>query len=518
MSYDIYGQVPDMGGRKTAESDSKNGFADALRMSSATKLTENGAHAFSSTGDALVDLFATIGAMRNGDNSLDRLRAKIDAAWAEDPQLTLRCLFYARDIRGGLGEREIFRKAAYYCAMAHTEEMRKNIQLIPEYGRWDDMFALIGTPLEEDMWAIIRTQLAKDTFNAANGDSDVSLCAKWMPSIDTSSKKTVNLAKYCAIKLGMSQYDYKRYIRFIRKHLRLLEQDMSAKRWSEIDYSKLPSQAHMRHIKAFFRNDEDRYRGYLGKVTKGEAKVNTGTLYPYELVERLHDPFTQEDIEHNKAIETMWDNLPDYVKDGGNVMVVADTSGSMYGRPMAVSTSLAMYFAERNHGPFAGMYMTFSERPEVIEVAKGPLYDRYKQVMHGPWGGNTNLYAVFDFLAYIAYQTECGPEDMPKSIVVITDMEIDRCESVGTARWNTIVDLIAEKYREMGYDMPNLVFWNVASRQDTFLARSDRKGVQMVSGSSASVFETVLELANGMTPYDAVKKVLDAERYQAIKV
>ena len=228
MSYDIYGQVPDMSGRKTAENDSKNTFADALRMSSSTKLTENGAHAFSTTGDAVVDLFATIGALRNGDNSLERLRAKIDAAWAEDPLMTMRCLFYARDIRGGLGEREIFRKAVYYCAMAHTDEMRKNITLIPEYGRWDDLFALIGTPLEENMWRVIRTQLAKDTFNAANGDDDVSLCAKWMPSIDTSSKKTVNLAKYCALNMGMSQYTYKRYIRFIRKHLRLLEQDMCA--------------------------------------------------------------------------------------------------------------------------------------------------------------------------------------------------------------------------------------------------------------------------------------------------
>ena len=517
MSYDIYGQVPDMGGRKTAGNDSKNAFADALRMSSSTKLTENGAHAFSTTGESVVDLFATIGALRNGDNSLERLRAKIDAAWAEDPLMTMRCLFYARDVRGGLGEREIFRKAVYYCAMAHTAEMRKNIQLIPEYGRWDDLFALIGTPLEDDMWALISNQLAMDAHSIDTG-GEVSLLAKWMPSIDTSSKKTVNLAKYCALKLSMTQYTYKRYIRRIRKHLRLLEQDMSAKRWKEIDYQHLPSQAHMRHTKAFFRNDEGRYREYLGSVEKGEAKINAGTLFPYEIVERLHSPLTKEDIERNKALEAMWANLPDYVQNGGNVMIVADTSGSMYGRPMAVSSSLAVYFAERNHGPFAGLYMTFSERPELIEVKGGTLYDRYNQVMDGPWGQSTNLYAVFDFLAYVAVQAKCKRDEMPKSIVIITDMEIDRCESVGTARWNTIVDKIAEKYNELGYDMPNLVFWNVASRQDTFLARGNRKGVQMVSGSSASVFKAVLGFANGMTPYDAVKQVLNAERYSAITV
>ena len=503
-----------------------NVYADALRAVSTCKRTENGANAFSTTNDAVVDLFGTIGAMRNGDNSMERVKEKVDAAWAEDPQLTMRCIFYARDIRGGLGEREIFRKAIYHLAKTHPTEMAKNMPLIPEYGRWDDLFSLIGTPVEDSMWLFVKGQLREDTrkvsVTAPQGGS-ISLLAKWMPSADTSSKRTRELAFYAADKLGMSVYAYKRYIRNLRRHLRLLEQDMSAKNWKEIDYRQLPSQAHMRHVKAFHRNDGERYESYLDAVDKGVVKVNTQTLYPYEIVERIKDDrrygFWVADKDTVRAMETMWKNLPDYVGDGGNVLVVADTSGSMMGRPMDISTSLAIYFAERNKGPFAEMYMTFSDKPQVIQLKNGDsLLDRYEQMIKGPWGQNTDLYRVFDFLIYIATQTKCPPEEMPKAVVIITDMEIDRCERTGQAEWNTIVDQVREYYEHVGYRMPNVVFWNVASRHDTYLARCDYEGVQMVSGSSASVFKAVLGFIDGMTPIEAVRQVLDGERYRQITV
>jgi len=375
------------------------------------------------------------------------------------------------------------------------------------------------------MWLFIKSQLKRDTEIVSstnpNGGS-VSLLAKWMPSADTSSEKTRALARYAAEKLGMNVYTYKRYIRNLRRHINLLERDMSAKNWKEIDYEHIPSQAHMRHTKAFYRNDGERYNAYLDAVNKGEAKVNTGTLYPYEIVERLKKggcySFQAADEDTIKAMETMWKNLPDYVEDGGNVLVIADTSGSMMGRPMETSTSLAIYFAERNKGPFADMYMTFSDRPQMIGLKRGDsLLNRYKQMLKGPWGQNTDLYSVFDFLIYIAKQTECPPEDMPKAIVVITDMEIDRCERTGQAQWNTIVDQVREYYEHAGYRMPNVVFWNVASRHDTYLARCNYRGVQMVSGSSASVFKAVLGFIDGMTPIDAVKQVLNSERYEPIR-
>lgn len=496
-----------------------NIYADTLRTLSTVKRTENGATAFSKTGSAIVDLFGTIGAMRNGDSSMDRVIGLVDAAYAEDPLLTMRTLFYARDVRGGLGEREIFRKAIYYLANKHPEDVLRNMSLIPTYGRWDDLFSLIGTPAEVSMWHLIRGQLEEDKANLAKGEP-VSLLAKWMPSAKTSSKDTMALARYACGKLGMSVYDYKRLIRDLRKAIHLLEQDMTAKRWAEVDYEHIPSQAHMRHTKAFLRNDEERYKKYLGAVNEGKAEVKTQALYPYEIVERLDvSEYGKGGDGNNQAMELMWKNLPDYVGDGGDILVIADTSGSMRGRPMAVSTSLAIYFAERNSGMFKDLYITFSERPQPIQLDRNAsLAEKYRQMLKGPWGCNTNLALVFDMLLYVAVKSNAKQSDMPRSLVVITDMEIDSCSDIRGSIWDTVVDTKRREYAEAGYSLPNIVFWNVASRHDTFLANKDYKGVQMVSGSSASVFKAVLGFIDGMTPLDAVKQVLSNERYSAIKV
>lgn len=481
------------------------------------KETENGMTAYRSTGSAVVDLFGAIGAMRNGDDSMERLIPLVDAAYAEDPLLTVRCLFYARDVRGGLGEREIFRKALYHLASKVPDAVRLNLTLIPEYGRWDDLFSLIGTPVEDNMWSFIKLQLEEDRAKLAKGQP-VSLLAKWMPSAKTSSKDTMALARYACRKLGVSVYDYKRLIRDLRRAIGLLEQDMSAKRWNDIEYGKIPSQAHMRHTKAFHRNDEDRYCEYLDSVKRGESKINAGTLYPYEIVERLRHGHTEDIRDHNMALEEMWKALPDYTGNGGNVLVVADTSGSMMGRPMMTSTSLAMYFAERNKGPFANMYMTFSERPELIVLdPRMSLAERYEQMIRGPWMMNTDLDMVFGFLLYAARKIGAAQEDMPQSIVIITDMEIDRC-TCEADRWDSIIDFESKRYQEAGYRLPDIVFWNVASRHNTYLERADRKGVQMVSGSSPSVFQGVMGFVGGMTPIEAMRQILGAERYKAINV
>lgn len=494
-----------------------NIYCDALRSVSTSKRTENGANAFSTTQNAVVDLFATIGAMRNANESIwttmDRLSSHVDAAYAEDPLLTAKILFYARDVRGGLGEREIFRMAMFHCAAAHPEVVSKNIRLIPEYGRWDDLFSLLNTPLEGDMWKLIAAQLAKD-HEALGTGQPVSLLAKWMPSAKTSSADTMMLARRAAENLGMSVYRYKRYIRDLRRHLDLLEQRMSAKQWSEVDYGHLPSQAHMRHVKAFYRNDGARYTEYLEAVFKGEKRINTSTLFPYEIVERI-TPYSSK----RESYELMWKNLPDYVGEGRNVMVIADTSGSMTGRPMDTSVSLAIYFAERNRGPFANMYMTFSDRPQIVMVnPEDSLLDKIHQVMRGPWGQNTDLEAALKLLLDVAVHIHAKQEDLPVSLMVITDMEID----MGSVRldrpWETIVDVMEQRYREAGYTMPNIVFWNVASRHDTYLSTADHKGLQLVSGSSASVFRSALGYANGMTPIEAVRQTLDVPRYSAVTV
>lgn len=498
-----------------------NIYAETLRSVSTCKQTENGANAFSTTNSACVDLFAVIGALRNGGNYEQRLHDLIDGAYAEDPLLLAKMLFYARDIRGGLGERKVFRDALYYCAVKYPSIIKKNIALIPEYGRWDDLFSLIGTEFEEDMWKILLTQFLSDEDAVANGSDQISLLAKWLPSADTSSKSTRALAYLCASHFDMTVYSYKRRVRALRKKLNLLETNMSSKAWENIDYSHVPAQAHCRHVGAFFRNDEKRYKDYLAAVQAGKKTINTSTLYPYEIVEKIeggrYNIITEK--EAYAPYETMWKNLPNYVTDPkANILIMADTSGSMYGRPMAVSVSLAIYFAERNNGPFGNLYMTFATHPRLISIdPKKSLVDKYAQLIYGPWGGSTNLVGAFDLLLDVAVKTNAKAEDMPKSLVVITDMEINSGGD-DSKIWNTIVDDMRDKYAKAGYALPNVIFWNVASRHDTYLARSNYKGVQLVSGSSPSVFRSIMGFFNGMTPLDCVKEVLNTARYAPITV
>ena len=505
-----------------------NIFAETLKIVSTCKETENGATAFSTTGNACVDLFAEIGALRNGGDYHSRLFTMIERAYAENPLLLVKILFYARDVRGGLGERQVFRTAIYYCAHAHPEIIKNNLAAIPEFGRWDDLFSLIGTPLEGEMWEFIRRQFSEDEKALTSVKGKVSLLAKWMPSADTSSKDTRAFAHLCASNLDMTVYEYKRRVRALRRRLNLLETKMSSKKWGEIDYSSVPSQAHLRHTQAFLRNDNTRYTEFIEDVNAGKKEIKTATLYPYEIVERIQ--FVSWDIrsggyvcdhianeEANKPLETMWKNLPNYVKDA-NILVMADTSGSMMGRPMATATSLAIYFAERNKGVFGGLYMTFDSNPRLISIdSNKSLRDRYEQLLNGPWGGSTNLYGAFNLLLDVAVKSKAKAGDMPKSLVVITDMEINRGGD-DHEKWNTIVDDMREKYAQAGYELPNIIFWNVASRHETYLARCDYKGVQLVSGSSPSVFEAVIGFTNGMTPIECVEKVLGAERYSGISV
>jgi hypothetical protein len=318
----------------------------------------------------------------------------------------------------------------------------------------------------------------------------------------------------------MTVYSYKRRVRALRKKLNLLETSMSSKAWENIDYSHVPAQAHCRHVAAFLRNDEKRYKDYLAAVQAGKRTIKTSTLYPYEIMERLHlDRYRISNEEIYAPYETMWKNLPNYVTDPkANILIMADTSGSMYGRPMAVSTSLAIYFAERNKGPFGNLYMTFDTHPRLISIdPKMPLIDKCRQLVNGPWGGSTNLAGAFNLLLDVAVKTNAKAEDMPKSLVVITDMEINSGGD-DSKIWNTIVDDMRDKYAKAGYVLPNVIFWNVASRHDTYLARSNYKGVQLVSGCSPSVFKNLIGFFNGMTPLDCVKEVLNTARYAPITV
>ena len=482
-------------------------FSEVMREESKWAKTENGADAKNTTDSALLDMFATIGSMRS--RSEDEIIQKFELAFQEDPLDAMRCLFYCRDIRGGQGERRVFRVLLPYIAEKHTDVLDKNIGFIPEYGRYDDFYSLIGTKSEEKAWDIISTQLLEDKVSMQNGNP-CSLLAKWLKKADASSQNTRKLGIYTAKKLGMSVYDYKRLCVKLRKYIDVVEQRMSAREWNTINYPAVPSRAMMNYRKAFTRHDEDRFNEYLNKVQSGEQKINSATLYPYDIVEKIL--YCGED---SKVLEAQWDNLPNYVDSDVNAVVMADVSGSMWGRPLATSIGLAMYFAERNKGAYHNLFMTFSQNPKFVAVKGETITQKIKFILRADWGMNTDLEKALLKILDVAIENHCSQEEIPKSLIIISDMEIDRCAR--QAHRENFYDYVSRVYEEHGYKIPNVVFWNVNSRHDVFLADKNRKGVQLVSGQSASTFKNLIGCVD-KTPIEMMYSVLNSERYQAIQI
>ena len=485
-------------------------FSDVMREESKWTKTENGADAKNTTDSSLLDMFATIGSMRN--RSEDEIIQKFELAFQGDALGAIRCLFYARDIRGGLGERHVFRVLLPYIAEKHTDILNKNIGFIPEYGRWDDFYPLIGTKSEEKAWDIIATQLLKDKVSMQNGEP-CSLLAKWLKKADASSQNTRKLGIYTAKKLGMSVYDYKRLCVKLRRYIDVVEQRMSANGWDTINYPSVPSRAMMNYRKAFARHDQERFDEYLNKVQSGERKINSATLYPYDIVEKIL--YGHED---SKVLEVQWDNLPDYIDGDVNAVVMADVSGSMSwdgGRPLATSIGLAMYFAERNKGAYHNLFMTFSGNPQFVELKGNTIFQKIEFISRADWGNNTDLEKALLKILDVAIENHCSQKEMPKSLIIISDMEID--EADGQNHRENFYDYVSRVYEEHGYKIPNVVFWNVDRRHDVFLADKNRKGVQLVSGQSASTFKNLIGCVD-KTPVEMMYSVLNSERYQTIQI
>ena len=482
-------------------------FSEVMREESKWTKTENGADAKNTTDSALLDMFATIGSMRSRPE--DEIIRKFELAFKEDPLGAMRCLFWARDCRGGAGERRVFRVLLPYIAQKHYEELYRNLELIPEYGRWDDFYTLIGTPMEEQFWPFISWKLFRDIKEMEAG-RPCSLLAKWLKKADASSPNTRKLGIYTAKKLGMSVYDYKRLCVKLRRYIDVVEQRMSANEWDTINYPAVPSRAMMNYRKAFARHDQERFDEYLNKVQSGEQKINSSTLYPYDIVEKILYKY-----EDSKVLEAQWDNLPDYVDGDVNAVVMADVSGSMSGRPMATSIGLAMYFAERNKGAYHNLFMTFSRNPKFVELKGNNITQKINFISKADWGRNTDLEKALLKILDVAIENHCSQEEMPKSLIIISDMEID--EADGQNHRENFYDYVSRVYEDHGYKIPNVVFWNVNSRHDVFLADKDRKGVQLISGQSASTFKNLIGCVD-KTPVEMMYSVLNSDRYQAIQI
>ena len=485
-------------------------FANLLRSEAIWTRTENGAHALNTTSSALLDMFSSMAAMR-GRTEQELIRI-FELAYLEDPLGALRCLFYIRDIRGGQGERSIFHVILHHAANSHPDVINYNLPCIPHYGRWDDMYALIGTPLEENMWAFVKAQLLKDMNDMASG-KPVSLLAKWLKKANSRIAHTKKLGIYTAMKLGYSVYAYKRICSALRKYLDVTEVKMSANAWNAIDYSHVPSRAMMIYRNAFASHDSNRFKEYLAAVAGGETVIHSDTLYPYDIVEK---------ILYGKApspvLAAQWEALPDYVKGDSNFLVIADVSGSMMGRPMASSVGLAAYFAERNQGAYHNLFMTFSRIPEIVTLKGRDIFDKINFISRAAWGYSTNFEAAMKLVLDVAVANRCPQEELPKALICITDMEFD-CAT--RSNRTTYAQHVKQMFAAHGYTAPVLVFWNVNSRSDVFHADMNDEGIILVSGQSASTFENLIRFMNDKKlkgPVDFMYDVLNGERYEMVRL
>lgn len=489
-------------------------------------LTENGAVAYRTTNSDLLDLFAVIGALRKRPSQ--EIETKFIKAFAEDNLLAMKMLFYARNVRGGLGERRTFRILIKYMATYHAEVMRKNIALVPIFGRWDDLYEFVGTPIEDDMFALIKEQLTADLYAFEAGKS-ISLLAKWLKSTSGVSIESAKLGKLTAKKLHYSYKEYRQILSKLRKQLNIVERNMSADEWNKIVYREVPSLAMKKYRNAFKEHDLIEFKQYIEKVKSGEEKINAKTLYPYDIMEAagLDDNWRSSSMSLSKwdeVLEEQWKALPNYVEGENNILVMADTSGSMSGRPMCTSVGLAMYFAERNKGPWHDCFLTFASKPSFIQLKGSSLAEKIRNIPSIV--DNTNIEAAFNLVLETAINNKLTQEDMPKAIVIISDMEFD--SATGTyygyseqasvyAKQNKLMDEIAMRFQAYGYIIPKIVYWNVDSRQDTYHAVCEQKNIAMVSGQSVSAFRTVL-MAIDEDPYNTMVRTLNDPMYDVVRI
>ena len=442
-------------------------FVEAIANQEAR--TDNGMKARKSTADAVVDLFFKIGASR-GKN----ITPEFVAAYVEDKDLALRIAAWVRDVRGGAGERQLFRDILLHLETADPESAKKLAAKVPELGRYDDLLVFKTQKLKDYAFSLI-----KDALEAQNG-----LAAKWIPR---KGDIAVQLRSY----LGWSP---KRYRKTLVSLTKVVETQMCANQWDAINFSHVPSVASSRYKKAFARHT-DKYAEYIAKLVKGDdptVKVNAGAIYPYDIVKSLGGWTTPTELEQNHII-AQWDALPNYVGDA-NILAVVDVSGSMScpaGKSKSVTCldvalSLGIYLADKNVGKFKDTFLTFSTTPELLTL-KGNVVQKYDQMSRSEWQMSTDLNAAFEKILDVSVKGNVPVEEMPQILLILSDMQFDAC----VKHDDSAIQMIHRKYEDAGYTVPQVVFWNLNSH-DNVPVKYNAKGAALVSGFSPSIMTSIL--------------------------
>jgi hypothetical protein len=507
-----------------------NTLLDNLERETNDTTTLNGDVAKKSTLNPLLNFFSQAGAMRGQDEKAVEL---FQFAYEKDPVYAIQLLFWLRDVRGGAGERQLFRTIFCYLLdhfnkMFRGRERRQLLKLVPDYGRWDDLTLLGELP---DVRHIVQQQLRED-LSSWHKDEPISLLAKWLPSISASNKKAKELAKIYAkglqgedslevpLSFEGTQKEYRQVLRALRGQINIVEHLMCHGRWDEIKFGRVPSQAARRLRKAFRKHQPTRYQEYLDLVESGEEKINAGAMFPSDLVleyfrqgEGGYYYCDQQPFKADQTINAQWEALPKWGEEQ-DILIMADVSGSMTHpdmKPMAASTSLAMYTAERNTNPlWKNRFMTFSSQPEFIKLNSAmPLHTKLHKVMQSPWGMSTDLRKAMALVLNCCKKQS----DLPDAIIVVSDMQFDP-GSHDYGETSTYEDM-KSMASELGFELPNIVWWNVASYGNS-TCTFDENGVAMLSGYSPSNLQMAFD--GKINPMQAMHTLVrDNPRYQPVR-
>ena len=501
-----------------------------LKMESNVTRTTNGAVTYSSTMNKVYDLFATGAAMRGA--SEDNCMNLFAQAYKEDHNLGLKCLFYLRDCRGGQGERRFFRLGLKWLALNYPAEAKHLIRLVPEFGRWDDLYTFVNTntDVEHEVFKFIDEQLRIDLESKTP-----SLLAKWLKSENTSSKETRTLAAKTREALKITPRQYRKMLSLLRGRIKIVETLMSQNRWDEIEFDKIPSRAGLIYKNAFAKHDVTKER-YERFIKDSNTKVNAGTLYPYDVVHEAAKLFSSRswysdyrlsvpvDDVNRLAVNKYWDNLTDYFNGATlNALAVVDTSGSMTGNvgnsnihPIDVAIALGLYCADKAKGPFHNHFISFSSRPRLIETEGIDFCDKVCRIYRQNLCENTNIEATFNLVLNIALHNKLKQTDLPETLIVISDMQFDAGRgSYGySSTTRSLMENIEARWNSYGYKMPKLVYWNVnAASGGGNIPMRDKDGVTFVSGASPVIFEQIM---NGKTAKELMLDKLLSTRYESV--
>lgn len=501
----------------------ENNFIKSLKKETNYTNTENGAVAAKTTLNAVYDLFALGGAYRKRTKEDKILLFK--KAVEENPLLALKCLFYLRAIRGGQGERDFFKTCYNWFCKEYSAVAAKNLHLIPYYGRWDDLYCTLDTPVEQEMFNFIEKQLERDSLSLKNEKEGVSLLGKWLKSENTSSKESRKLATRTRKALKLTSKQYRKILSALRTRINIVEKLMSENRWEEIDFATIPSKAGLIYRNAFAHNDIIAQK-YADFINSKDTAVKAATLYPYEIVNKVTSKFCSywgHDLEIDEieraTLNKYWENQKDYLEGKAcRTMCVVDTSGSMTcgnnPKPIDVAISLGMYCAERIGEPFRNYFISFSSRPQLIEVEGIDFCDKVNRIYKQNLCQNTDLGAVFNLLLHLAIDQNLNENEIPEQIIVISDMEIDSGSCWNDDEERTYeMQKIREKWIAAGYRMPKLVYWNVDARHNVILEDANNSDVTFVSGCSPVIFKAVL---NGKSGIDLMLETLADSYYNPI--